>query len=278
MPRRDSDIENPDVVDDDDDVLEQPPPQQPQQPPQPYPLPVKHAIIVITAHSSEIGQPLDSTGEAKQYPDNYQRCFDQHNQLLINSLFSNIELDNMYTYNIAPQGHQGWSGFNPNSITSRYMKSNLLDDLIKAFSEDIIRHINPLIQHDSTTMTYNKHILELFFSDYGKQFIEMFMAQNIALLEQGHTFTYANFMEEFKDRTHPSNLMVEHKTINSRLEFNKRPSNQITRKEMAQSNSSDLYSTIFLSFNENDPTNKRKYDITLVETWVIFRVKEVIEN
>ena len=52
---------------------------------------VKHAIIVIVAHATEVGDPIDSTGKPKEYPKTLEECVRMQLDLLEESLYSNVE-------------------------------------------------------------------------------------------------------------------------------------------------------------------------------------------
>ena len=241
---------------------------------------VKHAIIVIVAHATEVGDPIDSTGKPKEYPKTLEECVRMQLDLLEESLYSNVEIDNTHSYNIVDQGHQSFSSYDHTVITSRIMKSVVLNALIQHFSNKINADIAAKSKekkigiHNPAVMEYNKIILSQFFGNYFKDFKQMFMNETIRLIDKGQLTSYLDFNKRDGLKSHPSCYMQEHKTINSRVVFSETPSNLLTLNEL-KTRSFDAFSAIFLSYTDGfDITTK--CDITLTDTWITFGVYDVI--
>ena len=221
------------------------------------------ACVIVSAHGCE-NFTEDIEEDRKQiYPNTIIECVNQNKDLFI----FGAELDNTYLYNIAPLGFTSQSSSNPQDITSRYMKTNVLDKLFKSFWANITKRINPKKRHDQTIMKYNEFILELLFTGNMELFYSMFLnRQTNDAYSRSNWERYNQFIKDFKRQTHAGTIMPNRVSLNSEMSFHNTPSTQYESVESLEGLPHDTWSGVFLAIT-NIFDIQELFDITLFDNW-----------
>jgi hypothetical protein len=109
-----------------------------------YNIPEHYAIMIVSGHGYDNFIPESFTSDIPQYPTTPEECIEQNKQQIG---FPPKILNNIYVSNIAPLGYTNKSSPDPTQITSRFMKTNILNDLF-----DFLNHY----------LKYNKLLCYLF--------------------------------------------------------------------------------------------------------------------
>ena len=215
-----------------------------------------YAIVVIVAHGElcDFGIPFEPGKQS--YPTTKKECVAQYTANLGNQDSEQIELDNIYVYNIADIGDKGYSNYR--GITSRFGKTSVLFELFNTNYTEIKRKIKPHKPHDPTVMTYNAKILELFFEKNIEEFKQLyknqaFKSENPRILQQIST-------------AQPFNIMTRRKSLNIQMTFAPKPSTSFKHVSDLSSYKHDDFSGVFLVFNTIHQF-ATLFDITLFHTW-----------
>ncbi len=226
--------------------------------------PEHYAIMIVSGHGYDNMIPESFTSDIPQYPTTTEECIEQNNQQL--RLPPKI-LNNIYVSNIAPLGYTNKSSSDPTKITSRFMKTNILNKLFNEY-HDIIKEQIIRKPHDPTVLAHNQAILELFFSnDRMRNFLQMF--DRAALTEFFKTHNneaYKHYMDDFQSRRHAGTIMPLNVAINSEIILSESPSTIYTNPSQLIEFPHDEYSGVFLAFTDVFKVTSL-FDITLIETW-----------
>lgn len=229
-----------------------------------YNIPERYAIMIVVGHGNDNFIPESFTSYIPQYPTNSKECIEQNEQQL---LFPPKILNNIYVSNIAPLGYANKSSPDPTQITSRFMKTNILNGLFNHYHYKIIERIirEP---HDPTVLAHNQAILELFFSNsHLGDFLQMFDRAALAdfFTTNDHT-VYKHYMDDFQSRRHAGTIMPLNVAINSEIILSESPSTIYTNPSQLIEFPHDEYSGVFLAFTDVFKVTPL-FDITLFETW-----------
>jgi len=220
------------------------------------------ACVIVSAHGCENFTEEIEEYREQIYPNTISECVEQNKELF----YFGAELDNTYLYNIAPLGFTNQSSSNPQDITSRYMKTNVLDKLFKSYWTEINKRIN-LQMHDPTIMKYNEFILELLFTENMELFYSMFLTrQTNEAYSTSNWKRYRQFIKDFNRQKHAGTIMPNRVSLNSELSFHNTPSTQYKSVESLEGLPHDTWSGVFLAIT-NIFDIKELFDITLFDNW-----------